>query len=995
MSENNNNLGAAARFGSDTQKQLAEQQRRANSSESGHVNKCTIVVLTTLNAHNRFCYLSADEQLREHAIVGKVMDRLPGLLALSATNAAPDSAAYILHPNNGAPVRIDERIKVGEGDAVIVSYTVNKTVSEMHGSLSLALFGAGADDLLDLAASHGIHAIAIVDEAKAHDFISALASQVESLQTVNISSIDETDGAFDKPVIAYDVLPGNPVTVLSGAVRTFIMQTTGGEVFAAIPNNGELIVKQDNNATPVDLEEDFDQDDEVVDTQGEGEEDAATGTDLFGYKAESLSVEQMSEALEALSYDVSAMNEEGVRESFETEQQIWLDKSDAVEGADDQEEDAEEEGEEEEDDFDAVQYLASLLAAEELDRDGLKVLVRSQDLKVMKSDTVETLTTKLLELVDGATEQEMFELIDTFVGALQEREIECPNMLAAIATDDDQEEDNEEDSEEEDDEEEEDLDDESEESEEEDDEDEVQAQIDAITDPLDYFQFAGGSLTAEQRAAAVEAMGENTTGLNIVQVMKAFSRIQEQTGETEVGADVEDDLSEDGDVTDLLSQYDDATIQHVAESLGILVDECETADEMIDAIVNGGSEDDFAAADEIAESYGVDLTDVDGDWAGTLLLILPPFLSDDESAEQDEDESESEDPEEDEVEADIGEVQAAPANDSLKFLKSVDRSNAVGPMVAVESLQTVVINFSLTDGNTYQPIEEELADVDGINYRFPFNMGGSDKPQGAMLVPANSLLGIMERAGTSRFLTNPNTFNIGVWADSLEQTLNEEVANMLYAGRIPEGADPHEAGIVVGDFIDEEEMADALELGHIDASQYDELTGDRLPIASLYNATVCVRPVQVDNAHCALTTAVLNVAIPGFWSAMPKSKLSGMVQAAVNRVISLSSDVENIKVYAGFTLESAALLNNDNLFTVLATLREFENVQSYSAADAANFNDADDVIEVASALDDRDLPFVVLSSGIAAATFENGGDLTVLVPCNLSDDDEEDEGDDE
>ncbi|QZE59230.1 hypothetical protein MPK64_gp330 [Erwinia phage pEa_SNUABM_16] len=1001
MSSNTNNLGAAATFGSETQKQLNDQQRRAHSAESGHVNKCTIVVLTSLNANNRFSYMSADEQLREHDIVGKVMDRLPGLIErASGVSSDPNSAYHILHPNNGVPTRIDERIKVGEADSVIVSYTVNKAVSEMYGSLSLALFSAGEGDIADLAAEYGIHSISIVEEAKAPDYIKALAEQVEALKIVNLTSIDEADGALEKPVINYSALPGNPINVLSGAVRTFIMQSISGEVFAAIPNNGELNVKQPTNATPVNLDEDFDAEDEVVDQQGEGEEgEEPTGTDLFGYKAEALDIGQMTEALEALSYDVSAMDEAGIRESFETEQQIWLEKNDNAESDED-----EDDGEEVEDDEDEAGddeplnpalYLAHLLSADMLDRRALKTLVLSQDLKVYKSDTEETLTTKLLESVEDATEEELVEMLTVFVGLLDEKEIDCPNMRAALASDEDSEE---EDSEEEEDEEEEDSEDESEEEDEDEsavaDEDEVQHQIDAVEDPLDYFQFPGGSLTAEQRIAAVEAMGENTEGMSIVQVMKAFQRIQTQTNEIDVESEGESNVAE---LEALLGQYDEATVQHVAESLGILVDECETVDDMIEAIANGGSEDDFAAVEEIATNYGIDLSEIadgdDLDFVDALLAVLPAFLSDDEQEEEDDaEEDEAEEVEEvADVDTDVVE------NDSLRFVKDVNTENSAGPMLSVEMDQSLVINFTLTDGDTYSEIESELSDINGVNYRYPFNMGKAGKAPGAMLLPAQSLIEITERTRTTRFLADPKTFDVALWAQSLEATLAAEIAAVLYEGRIEDGQDPSEAGIVVGDFLDEEELEAATELGHIDPEQFDEMQGDHLPISSLYSARSRVRPVRVDTAYVALHTTVLNVAVPGFWGDAPVQR---MVQAAVNRVITMAQDVEGIKVYAGFTMESAALLNNDRLFEALSTLREIENVQSYSAADAANFDDAEDVIEVAGALDSRDLPLSILSSGLAAATFDNGGDLTVLVPCSVVEeedevDEDEDDGEDE
>lgn len=991
----NNVLGAASRYGSESQKQVENDQRRANSSESGKSNRSTIVVLTTLNAHDKYSYLTVDEQLRDQQIAGKkVLDRLPALIEHAAgASVDPNSAYYILHPNNGVPTRIDERIPVGEANAVVISYTVNKAVSEMHGVLSLALFSAaGATDLTDLAAEFGIHAIAIVDEAKAAEFISALAKQVELLNIVNVSSLDDADGALDAAVIDYSVLPGNPIHVVSGAVRTFIMQSASGEVFAAIPNNGEMNVKDVKQvAAPVDLEEDFDQNEEVEDQQ-EGEDEAPAGTDFFGYKAENLTVEQMTEALVAIDYDCSAMDEDGIRESFETEQNIWLEGEGATSDVDgdEQEEDGEEEDEDEA--FDAVQYLASVLAQENFDRRALVALVKTQELKALKSDSDEQLVQKLLDLVQDATEQEIIELLQSFQSVLTERSIECPTIDSVLSDDSDEEsEEEEEDGDEEDDQEE----DEAESDEDEDEAETSELTAADVTDPLDYFQFDGGSLNHEQRMQAVQALGENTDGLNIIQVMKAFNRIQAQTAEIDVEAQT-DDADVQDQIREILEAQDEASVELLADAIGAVAEEGET---FVDAILESGSEEHYENLAELLGQFGVELDDVGAmSYDEVLLALLPAYFADEDEQEGDEEEADFDDEQDEEEDTEQEEAIAISTNvdnaDSLKFLSSVEASSA-GPMVSVEMSQSLIINFTLTDGNTYRDLEKELGDVNGINYRIPFNIGSAGKPQGSMHVPAQTLVDIMTRAGTSRFLADPQAFNVGSWAESLEQTLSEEIANTIYQGRIEDGEDPTEAGLIVGDFIDDEEMADVEEMGY-DPSQFDEMQGDHLPISSLYNAHTRVRPVQVENSYVALNTTVLNVALPGFWG-VSTSDITKMVQAAVNRVIGLSDDQEELKVYAAFTIESSALLNNDDLYSVIGVLREMEGVQSYSASDAAAFADAEDVIEVASSLDNRNLPFAILSSGLASATFENGGDLTVLVPCfeDEADDEDESESDDE
>lgn len=993
MSEQNH--GGATRFGAEAQQQIVDSQRRANSAESGKLNKCTIVVLTSLDANQRFSYMSASEQLREQLIEGKVIDRLPKLLERAGGNAADTNSAYhILHPNNGVPTRIDARVKVGEGSAVILSYTVNKAVSEMHGSLSLALFASGAEDLNDLAADSGIHAIAIVDEAKAPEFIKGLEAQVEALKIVNLTSIDDSNEALETPVIDYTKLAGNPTTVLTGAVRTFIMQTISGEVFAAIPNNGELNVKNDNVNKPADLEEDFDSSDEVEDENGsvEGE---ATGEELLGYKAETLTLDQMRQALEAINYDLSEMTEEAIREAFETEQNLYLNGGESSDLEEEEEDEGTDEApsddeEEEEEEFDASAYLAQIFASEDLDRSALKLLVRSQDLKVMKSDTPETLAQKLLDLVQDATSAELFELLSTFVEVLDEAGVECDNLRAAIAEDEDEEEEDDSESESDEDE---DGDDE-EEEEEESDEDEDSATLlrpADVTDALDYFQFEGGDLTHEQRAAAVLAMGTSTEGLNIVQVMKAFNQIRSQSNAIDIAADESESA-----LYDMLRSVDVEVLVAFVTHFGIDVDDEASQEELITAIMDEStaSGDVFALFEELIEKYGdaEEFSQMDGDieWRDALAEIFPLFLifhaevwaeADDEEDADEEDEDEN-----------LVDDEDASQNANLKFLKSVDVNNAVGPMLEVDMDRTLVINYTFTDGNTYADVQNELADIGGVNYRFPFNLGKASKgtPPGSLIAPAEQMIAMLDRAGTTRFLADPNTFNVEIWGKSLERMLNDEIANTLYAGRIEDGADPQTAGIVVGDFIDEDEQAEAADLGLLDEDELEAYTGDHLPIASLYNAQARVRPVNVDSAYVALSTVVLNVAVPGFWG---DSEVSRLVQACVNRVINLAEDIEGIKVYAGFTIESAALLNNTRLYEVVGALREMEGVQSYSAADAANFSEAEDIIEVASSIDERDLPYTVLASGIAGATFDNGGDLTILVPCSVVEEEEESEED--
>ncbi len=969
----NNNLSASAKFGTDIQTQAQNDQRRKNSAESGVLNRSTVIVVTQIDAAGAYSFLNVEDQLREFPINGKTIDRLPRLIE-RASGKTPDtnSAYHIFSPENGVPTGIAERVKFDDNaHALIVTYTVNKAVSEMHGLLSLALFSSAGDDLLDLSAEYGIHAIFIVDAAAAGPVVSALTEQLSQMQSVNISSIDDST---DRPVISYDKLPGNPTIVVSGAVRTFIKQN-GGEVFAVIPNNGELNVKQQNNqaAGAVDLEEDFEASDEVVD-DSQAEEEEPHGEELFGLRAETLTLEQMSEALEAIGYPVSEMAEEGIRETFDTEQNAYLEgESATLEGESDDSDG--EEGEEEEQT--AGEIIAALIDSDSLDRDAVRLLAKSQELIVYKSDTVETITARIVAWADENIEssEELEELLNIFVGLLGDKDIACAEMgsyVASLSGEESSEEEEDADADEE---------EEDEEDEEEEDEEEAALDPSSITDPLDFFQFAGGDLSHEQRVAAVVAMGENVEGLNLIQVMKAFNRIKDQQIEEPSDAQIQ-----------LLTELSDLNRVQLLCLAGLLelddtVNNEMTVDQIVDVILQINAAD---ALSRVVAQYGIGddeaqaLVGDEATYFEALLTLLPDLVAEINGEDEEvEDESENE-----------------PAGNDKKFLRSVSNESSAGPMIGVEFNQILIVNFSLTDGNTFAPIQRELADINGLNYRVPTNLGSKSKGtcQGALLAPAQALLDMIETTGESRFLADPQTFDVDAWAQSLQLTLDSTMPRALYQDRIPEGADPTEVGLVVGDFGEDDLDEDGMASEEFDAEEFEEseneFFGDNLPIHTLYNARTKVLPVQLDDLFVVMHTTVLNAALPGFWG-VDEEKLENMIQSIINRVEAYIAGDTKVKVYCAFTMESAALLSNSRLFQALTLLRGIDNVQSYSASDAARFEKADDVIEVASTLDTRDLPLTVLSSEMASYTFENGGDLTVLIPCFEEELDEEDEGEEE
>ena len=1008
------NNGGAQRFGAEEQQRSVDIQRQANAGG----DKCdVIVVLSPTSNTDDVQSLDSNGDLQSFNFVGvKSHDRLVQLLEhVSPANRGQNSAWHIFQPSSGVPANIVSVNTLENNYASrIVSYSVNMTVNEMRSLLSRALFDiAGEGDLNDAVAKAGIFAIYLIENKQAVNVVREIEHQFEMLrnQHATVSVADISDEELEQPVLNWRELPGaNNFVLVEGVKRAFVMQNMQGQL-VTFSNSviGENNVAPQNKAPAVEA---VDLDDEQLDET----ETEITGKAWLGYQADQLTIEQKSEALIAVGgYDLTDWEEEAIDEAFLAEQEKYLE---AGEG---QEDDAEEEdGEEDEDEgesesdnesedeeeaaFDAADVMSDLLDEAQYDRANLKRVIIILGGACLKSDNEETLTAKILANIaerelDEADFVELLE--DTIVAGMNERNADASVFTAWLDAGQEEDGDDEQDADEEDESEsDEDEDEDEDESEEEEDSEEA-----AFADPLDAFEYDGAQLEPQQRIDALEALGVSTEGLNAIQVMKLFRAKQAENG---LNTHEEEDEAEEGEseIRVLLATADDTDLGTILDLIGVPYDIGADHDELIELIENSGDEDEHVTnLNTAALTYGLDASQVEGvTYEDTLAAFLLAYFSayqgddlDDEDEEVEEDSADFESIGEQIVQA-AGEANVdtganplglSVENDSAKFLTPSEMT-AAGQLMAIDMPQSLIINFTLTDRSTFED-SEELADVDGLNYRFPFNNPKSEeKARGSMYQPAATMIEILQRSATPRFLVDQNTFDVEAYSEKLNNLFNGEISATLYQGLLEDGEDPREVGVKVGDFIDDELLED----DDIDPSYWKDFVGHDMAMHTFINGHIGVRPVTVEERNSVLCLGVLNVALPGIWSVNGK-RLPQLVDAAINAVKALVAENSKIQTYVAFTMSSGSLAVDRTLFEVIDHVRDnYEEVFSYSSADCAVFEDNEDVLEIASSLDNMErLPLEVLSSGYAAKTFENGGDLTLLIPCFESDEDEEDEAD--
>lgn len=304
-----------------------------------------------------------------------------------------------------------------------------------------------------------------------------------------------------------------------------------------------------------------------------------------------------------------------------------------------------------------------------------------------------------------------------------------------------------------------------------------------------------------------------------------------------------------------------------------------------------------------------------------------------------------------------------------------ERNSPMGQLLRVKSNGAAIINFVLVNDEEFSAENvEQMSNVNGVNYRFPFYLG-EDGLVGSMHAPANVLLRSIAESTQPMILANRSEFNARSFARRLSDMINNDIQARLYEGQLEEDLDPTVFGIQLGDFDDE------------------ETEGTMIPMADLYDAKSFTRVLNDQATSQLLTAGVLNIMVPGFWFIKNGDQVSAMIQKAVNTVQSSLADRTNLEIHAAFTFNIGDVMQSDYLFNALTALREMENATIFTATDASAVDTTSDVLAYLASLDRDNLPMTVLSSGAGSYFFEQGGDTSIVIPCFDLDEDDEDEDD--
>lgn len=975
-----------------------------NIAQGSSNEKSTVVVVLcpTVNG-NQILRAEPNGNVVQTVAQGKAMNRITDLLAMGGKD---QPILSLLGPTGGANAGIDERCKLKDSASVIIRYTVNGSTKRLAGMLSESLLkvaelAANDNTTLDSYASRfGVHAIAVTSEANSARVVEALAAQLEKFESNEMNFVPVLKATVEQmnaPVLDWTEARPDSI-VLAGAALSFVVRSEVNRVNFLIKS-----IKGDKVTNPLDV---FKRDNQT-----------------------SVSVDEKMAALEAIGYDLTAMPDNEIAVSYEQERKDFLSGAGDAVSEDDSAEETEEsesesldleEGDDEEAEvFNASEATAVILLGAKLDRAQLKKLVFMLGGKVFGSDTEETLTTKILELVEDQDYNEHW----NFVMAANERLGGVSGFADYIhaeseAVDDDVEEEEEEEESEDDSEteseddsessdEEEDEEGEDEDAEEGDDEEEEEAEFDAPTEFLELLTRDGEIEIDEdlrpvlRTIARSEALNQKTYkndtaediaerivgALSLGTTAEEFENMIQTWGATPIVADAYPEWAEyevnPVDYSELF-MFEGAQLDHeqriaALESVGVETEglgRVAVLKAFDEYRLNNFEQDDSElddvldqVADEEAEAEDEESSDYDGE----------------DSSEEEEEEEETEEGDEAEFDA---EGEQSDDNDFI----AESSTNNLGTFLRVRQEQTLLVNFALTDRQTFEGISDELKDQNGIDYRVPFNM--TEDAEGSMYLPLTVISDVLAGSSALPFMSDRKTFNVESYAEKLSNTLRSQIDSLLYEGRLEAGQDPYSSGLVLGDFIeDENDFGDEEDLS---PEYLNEMAGDHVPMASLYNAHVCVRPVTVETDSTVLNTAVLNIAMPCIWN-LDKKKVAALVKSAYNRVVSHLGETDT-KVYVGFTLNAGSLVSNETLRNVVKAISDMASddvsVSSYSINDVNRINESDDILEAAHSIGTENLPLTLLCSGVAGAAFANGGDLVMLLSgVNDSDSDESDEED--
>lgn len=942
-----NTQSAAGRFGTEGQAMAILSQQRRESADTVTKSDVIVVCSPTNLSTKEVMSLSADGQdLHTSSLDYPVLNRMFELL--KALNV-DSQLLNIFGPHSGVPCAIADRVAVDKSDVKIVTHTVNKNSTDLWGMFSAAL--TNVRDIDQVFARFGVHALMIVDQSKSHDVVTAIVGQyTKSVKSLaELSSVN--DSTLDSETLDVTKLPGNPYVVMCATNRTFIIQNERGILYTLSDEETQM------QNVP------FEKVIELLQLEG-------------------VATANRSEAdLRALYQDIVSQKADAQGETSEEGPDLDLDAED------------------EEDEEDAPTTLGELLTAFDLPRHCYRALAFSLSIVVLKKDEVADIINKI---EDHAVESDLdvVSLLETFVPMIEDRQTDAQpviDYLSALSEADEEEEDEEDSSDEDDgaegddepdeddesdDESDDDSDEEDEEDEESEDEDEGEMEFDEEDedeeDVESLFERPGTELTNDERTVALAVIGEDVSGLNTVQVLRKYNEVRSQvllaaqsTEQELTDAEEEFEADEDGDddesdndieLSDQLGAMSEEALVYLANHLGVQAGEEDGIDYLADVIIENLT---FESMVTLGQTLGLaeeDLTAEDEDDQHAVVMYILDNL-------------------------DVADLEADDDSDAA-FIEAESEST-LGSLLQIKSSGALVINFVLVeDRDTLQHLDE-LAEYQGVNYRFPFNLGNNGAV-GAMIEPADRMIEALESVQQSTALIERDRFNSRDYARRLTSLLNEQIQATLYGDRVEDGLDPRSYGPIVGDFEADDEDGEDLN------AQYG-LEGLMIPIADLYNAHVQSKPLFDTAVRTMLTTGVLNVAIPGFWAISKVEAAGSMIEKAVNAVQSLVAEKTDLEVYAAFTFTQGSVLTSDLMFNAFTTLRNTEGAMHFTSEEAQMFDTTPNVLEVADAIGRPNLPLTLLSGGAATSCFDLGGDNTIVIPCfevdydDVEEDEEEDE----
>lgn len=324
------------------------------------------------------------------------------------------------------------------------------------------------------------------------------------------------------------------------------------------------------------------------------------------------------------------------------------------------------------------------------------------------------------------------------------------------------------------------------------------------------------------------------------------------------------------------------------------------------------------------------------------------------------------------------EVEHEPEFDDSDHVEAAEPKNI--QFMQVKPEQALVINLALVDEETYKGINASLADIDGINYLFPFNRARKGAA-GSMYAPVMAVIEAMDDLSEGRYLVDTNAVSLEDIAEGMGRVLESNVIDALYYDndRVAADQSPDRVGPVLGEFLEDDDIMDDEAFVNGGAFDADDMPDD-ITFSQLYNGEAYVTPVLLDS-ECTLTsTAVLNFVVPGFWN-LDEDRSGDMVLAAIEAIRTRIAPNCEFDVYASVTFSAADMMRSARVFNMLSELRDAETADAampLTKSEVLFIQNSGDFFSAAASLGERNLPIALLASGAANGLYSLGGDTSIV-----------------